>query len=162
MHQGFRLRFRLLRFHDRQMRRCSHWCAKPFCHLFIIKIDIFFFRNLAQTRDGGCGFGEAVPNNRAAIAIQGPNATRAPGVPAPGQAAPAAAPAAGGGGGGSVTVKAGDTCAAIAASRGTTAGAIIAANPQINAGCTNLQVGQTLNVGGGGGGGEPFSLFSFS
>jgi len=109
---------------------------------------------IAQTRDGGCGFGEAAPNNRAAIAIQGPNATRAPGVPAPGSA-PAPAPAAGGGGGGNVTVQPGDTCAGIAAARGTTPAAVIASNPQINAGCTNLQVGQTLNVGGGGGGAAP-------
>ncbi|THU95428.1 hypothetical protein K435DRAFT_798143 [Dendrothele bispora CBS 962.96] len=35
---------------------------------------------IAQERDGGCGFGDASPNNRAAQAIQGPNAEAAPGV----------------------------------------------------------------------------------
>ncbi|KAI0093254.1 hypothetical protein BDY19DRAFT_903024 [Irpex rosettiformis] len=35
---------------------------------------------IAQERDGGCGFGDPFPNNRAAIAIQGPNAEAAPGV----------------------------------------------------------------------------------
>ncbi|THU86539.1 hypothetical protein K435DRAFT_782802 [Dendrothele bispora CBS 962.96] len=50
---------------------------------------------IAQERDGGCGFGDASPNNRAAQAIQGPNAEAAPGVnnntaSAPAPAAPAA------------------------------------------------------------------------
>ncbi|KAI0812495.1 hypothetical protein BC629DRAFT_1579876 [Irpex lacteus] len=36
---------------------------------------------IAQERDGGCGFGDATPNNRAAQKIQGPNAEAAPGVP---------------------------------------------------------------------------------
>jgi len=45
---------------------------------------------IAQERDGGCGFGDATPNNNAAQAIQGPNAEAAPGVPKSG-AAPAAA-----------------------------------------------------------------------
>jgi hypothetical protein len=36
---------------------------------------------VAQDRDGGCGFGDAVPNNNAARLIQGPNASKAPGVP---------------------------------------------------------------------------------
>ncbi|THU87751.1 hypothetical protein K435DRAFT_842411 [Dendrothele bispora CBS 962.96] len=35
---------------------------------------------IAQERDGGCGFGDPQPNNRAAQAIQGPNAEAAPGV----------------------------------------------------------------------------------
>ncbi|KAK7468451.1 hypothetical protein VKT23_002963 [Stygiomarasmius scandens] len=35
---------------------------------------------IAQERDGGCGFGDSQPNNRAAQAIQGPNAEAAPGV----------------------------------------------------------------------------------
>jgi LysM repeat protein len=110
---------------------------------------------IAQSRDGGCGHGDPFPNNRAAQVIQGPNAERAPGVPV-GPQAPSKPSGGGGGGGGAagtVTVKAGDTCSAIAASRGTTAAAIIAANPGVNAGCTNLQIGQTLNVSGGGGGG---------
>jgi len=57
---------------------------------------------IAQDRDGGCGFGEAVPNNRAAQRIQGPNASAAPGVPRPGGgggAAPAPPPANNGGSG---------------------------------------------------------------
>jgi len=106
---------------------------------------------IAQTRDGGCGHGDKVPNNRAAQRIQGPNATRAPGVPAPGQKA--ASGGGGGGGGSTVTVKSGDTCAKIASAHGTNAGAIVAANPGVNAGCTNLQVGQVLKLSGGGGGG---------
>eukprot|EP00753_Platysulcus_tardus_P021807 PLAT9133.1.p3 GENE.PLAT9133.1~~PLAT9133.1.p3 ORF type:complete len:202 (+),score=9.63 PLAT9133.1:124-729(+) len=57
---------------------------------------------IAQERDGGCGFGDAQPNNIAAQAIQGPNAEKAPGVPGStataasggnNAAAPAAAPA---------------------------------------------------------------------
>jgi LysM repeat protein len=110
---------------------------------------------IAQSRDGGCGFGDPFPNNRAAIALQGPNAERAPGVPVPGQAPPA--PAGGGGGAsGSVVVQPGDTCGKIASARSTTVAAIMAANPGINAGCTNLQPGQTLNLGGavGAGGGS--------
>lgn len=50
---------------------------------------------IAQDRDGGCGFGDGVPNNRAAQVIQGPNASAAPGVPKNGGAPPpppAAAP----------------------------------------------------------------------
>lgn len=35
---------------------------------------------IAQERDGGCGFGDPFPNNKAAQAIQGPNAEAAPGV----------------------------------------------------------------------------------
>lgn len=35
---------------------------------------------IAQERDGGCGFGDPAPNNRATQAIQGPNAEAAPGV----------------------------------------------------------------------------------
>ncbi|KAK7473252.1 hypothetical protein VKT23_001350 [Stygiomarasmius scandens] len=50
---------------------------------------------IAQERDGGCGFGDAQPNNNAAQAIQGPNAEAAPGVNAGSGAAAssAAAPA---------------------------------------------------------------------
>lgn len=104
---------------------------------------------IAQTRDGGCGRGEKFPNNRAAQRIQGPNATRAPGVPVPGQNNGGGG---GGGGGKTVKVKAGDTCAKIASANGTNAGAIVAANPGVNSGCTNLQIGQVLKIGGGGGG----------
>ncbi|KIJ45969.1 hypothetical protein M422DRAFT_46306 [Sphaerobolus stellatus SS14] len=39
---------------------------------------------IAQTRDGGCGFGDAQPNNRAAVALLGPSA------PCPSAAAPSA------------------------------------------------------------------------
>jgi len=51
-----------------------------------------------------------------------------------------------------VTVKSGDTCSAIAAGNGVSVGDLISANPAVNAGCTNLAVGQVLKVGGGGGG----------
>jgi hypothetical protein len=107
---------------------------------------------IALERDGGCGFGNEFSNDNAARALgftgqftpKSKNGGAAP--------APAPAPAAGGGGGETVTVQPGDTCTLIASIKGTTAAAIIAANPGINAGCTNLQVGQVLNVGGGGGG----------
>jgi len=43
---------------------------------------------IAQTRDGGCGFGNTSPNNNAAVALLGPSAP----APAGAAAAPAAAP----------------------------------------------------------------------
>jgi LysM repeat protein len=49
----------------------------------------------------------------------------------------------------SYTVISGDTCNAIAAKFGVTASAIISANPVINSGCTNLQIGQVLCILGG-------------
>lgn len=49
---------------------------------------------IAQERDGGCGFGDAQPNNDAAVAIQGPNAEK-PGGGAGTAAATAAATGAG-------------------------------------------------------------------
>jgi hypothetical protein len=109
---------------------------------------------IALERDGGCGFGNEFSNDNAARALGftgqfTPKSKNGGAAPAP---APAPAPAAGGGGGETVTVQPGDTCTLIASIKGTTAAAIIAANPGINAGCTNLQVGQVLNVGGGGGG----------
>jgi len=52
-----------------------------------------------------------------------------------------------------ITVKSGDTCSALAAAAGTTVAALLAANPSINAGCTNLAVGQVISTAGGGGGG---------
>jgi LysM repeat protein len=51
-----------------------------------------------------------------------------------------------------VTVKSGDTCSAIAAGNGVSVGDLLAANPAVNAGCTNLAVGQVLKVGGASGG----------
>lgn len=50
-------------------------------------------------------------------------------------------------------VKSGDTCGSIAASLGVETDALIAANPAINAGCTNLRPGQLLVVPGGSSGG---------
>ena len=50
--------------------------------------------------------------------------------------------------GNTYTVKSGDTCIAIAKSSGITVAALKAANPSINAGCTNLQVGQVLSLSG--------------
>jgi LysM repeat protein len=49
----------------------------------------------------------------------------------------------------SYTVVSGDTCSAIATKFGVTAAAIITANPAINSGCTNLQIGQILCIPGG-------------
>jgi len=45
-----------------------------------------------------------------------------------------------------VTVAAGEFCEGIAAANGVSVAQIIANNPAVNAGCTNLQVGQTLNL----------------
>ncbi|KAF8129696.1 hypothetical protein K438DRAFT_1444615, partial [Mycena galopus ATCC 62051] len=56
----------------------------------------------------------------------------------------------GGGDGGTCTqtytVKSGDTCSAIAASQGLTVSQLLALNPSINSGCTNLSIGQVLCV----------------
>jgi spore germination protein YaaH len=46
----------------------------------------------------------------------------------------------------SYDVISGDTCYGIAAMFGVTATAIINANPAINSGCTNLQIGQVLCI----------------
>jgi murein DD-endopeptidase MepM/ murein hydrolase activator NlpD len=48
-----------------------------------------------------------------------------------------------------VIVKSGDTCNTIAAATGTTAAEIMASNPSVNSGCTNLQIGQVLKIDGG-------------
>jgi len=104
---------------------------------------------VALTRDGGCGHGDAVSNDNAARKL-GFTGSFTPSGKGGGGAAPA--PAAGGGGGNTVTVKSGDTCSTLASSHGTTTGALVAANPGVNAGCTNLQVGQVLKLAGGGGG----------
>ncbi|KAF8145192.1 hypothetical protein K438DRAFT_1444824, partial [Mycena galopus ATCC 62051] len=60
-------------------------------------------------------------------------------------------PGGGGGGGGGTctqtyTVQSGDTCSAIAASQGLTVSQLLALNPSINSGCTNLGIGQVLCV----------------
>ena len=44
----------------------------------------------------------------------------------------------------SYTVVSGDTCYAIAQSHGTTVAVIFSLNPTVNAGCTNLMIGQKL------------------
>jgi hypothetical protein len=49
---------------------------------------------IAQERDGGCGFGDAAPNNNAAQALAGANAEAAPGVAAGSAPAAEAAPSA--------------------------------------------------------------------
>jgi LysM repeat protein len=59
----------------------------------------------------------------------------------------------GGGGGNTYTVQSGDTCGLIASSLEVATADLIAANPLINAECTNLQPGQLLAVPGGSGGG---------
>jgi len=74
----------------------------------------------------------------------GPAPAPAPGPaapPAPGKDAPA--PAAGGR---KHTVAAGEFCASIAQKNNISVPALIAANPGVNAGCTNLKVGQVLNL----------------
>jgi LysM repeat protein len=89
-------------------------------------------------------------NNKAATAppvggtcgAPGPSAGGPPAqAPVPGKAAPAP-PA----GGRTHTVAAGEFCASIAQSKGVSVAALIAANPSVNAGCTNLKVGQVLNL----------------
>lgn len=51
-------------------------------------------------------------------------------------------------GGGSYTIEPGDSCGAIASKLGITPEELMAANPGINADCTNLQPGQQLNAPG--------------
>ncbi|KAF7343507.1 hypothetical protein MSAN_01971000 [Mycena sanguinolenta] len=53
------------------------------------------------------------------------------------------------------TVVSGDTCSAIEAKTGVSDSALHAANPSINSGCTNLQIGQVLCLTGGSGGSSP-------
>ncbi|PNH06130.1 Endochitinase [Tetrabaena socialis] len=55
-------------------------------------------------------------------------------------------------GGGTYTVKSGDTCNAISQAKGISLATLLAANPIINSGCTNLQLGQVLCLGGTSGG----------
>jgi hypothetical protein len=62
----------------------------------------------------------------------------APGKGAPGKGAPAP--------GRTHKVAAGEFCASIAKANGISVQALIAANPSVNAGCTNLKVGQVLNL----------------
>jgi len=52
-------------------------------------------------------------------------------------------------GAGTVTVVAGDTCIAIAQANGVDVGALMAANPDVNSDCTNLEIGQTLTLPSG-------------
>lgn len=72
-----------------------------------------------------------IPGQPAATTTAAPNATatRTPG-----------------GSGGMHTVGSGESCESIAAETGTTAQAIIAANPEINATCTNLQPDQVIVI----------------
>lgn len=51
-----------------------------------------------------------------------------------------------GGGAKTYTVKAGDTCGGIASSNGVTTAALLAANPSIDANCTNIREGQALTI----------------
>ncbi|MGE0600255.1 MAG: LysM peptidoglycan-binding domain-containing protein [Dehalococcoidia bacterium] len=48
--------------------------------------------------------------------------------------------------GGTYTVKVGDTCGAIASENGVTLAAFLAANPAIDAECSNLDAGQVVNI----------------
>jgi LysM repeat protein len=78
------------------------------------------------------------------------------GVSAPSGATATAAAGSGtpGAGGGTYTVVSGDTCGSIAAQTGISSADLLAANPSINEGCTNLQPGQVLAVPGAAGGGS--------
>jgi len=67
------------------------------------------------------------------------------GAPPPPAVPDKAAPAPGAGGR-TYTVAPGDFCASIAQANGVSIQALIAANPSVNAGCTNLQAGQVLNL----------------
>ncbi len=49
-------------------------------------------------------------------------------------------------GGGTYTVKVGETCGAIAAANGVTLQAFLAANPVINAECSNMDAGQVVKI----------------
>ena len=71
----------------------------------------------------------------------GPPPAAAPPAAAPGKDVPA--PAAGGR---QHTVAAGEFCASIASANKIDVAALIAANPGVDAGCTNLKVGQVLNL----------------
>jgi LysM repeat protein len=59
-----------------------------------------------------------------------------------------------GAGGGTYTVVSGDTCGSIASQSGISSAELLAANPSINEGCTNLQPGQVLAIPGAAGGGD--------
>ncbi|KAF7343589.1 hypothetical protein MSAN_01979400 [Mycena sanguinolenta] len=61
----------------------------------------------------------------------------------------------GGGCASTYTVVSGDTCAAIEAKTGVSDSQLHAANPSINSGCTNLQIGQVLCLTGNSGGNPP-------
>jgi LysM domain len=84
---------------------------------------------------GNCPAGSGAP---APAPAPGPGSAPPP---PPKGAAPAPAP-----GGRSHTVATGEFCASIAQSNGLTVAALLAANPAVNSGCTNLQVGQVLNL----------------
>ncbi|MGI8926722.1 MAG: LysM peptidoglycan-binding domain-containing protein [Tepidiformaceae bacterium] len=71
--------------------------------------------------------------------------TATPGTATPGTTTPATTTPAGSGAR-TYTVKAGDTCGAIAAANNVTPQALIAANPSVNSECSNLQVGQVLQL----------------
>lgn len=113
---------------------------------------------------GGQATGDIRLTNPASVPSSTPISTelvyqiRDNGISAPtGATATTAAGGTGGGSGaGSYTVQSGDTCGAIATSLGISAQDLIDANPTINAGCTNLDIGDILSVPGGstdGGGG---------
>ena len=89
-------------------------------------------KNGATTAPPVCAGGSGAP---------APAAAPAPAPAAPGKDAPAP-PA----GGRTHTVAPGEFCASIAQANGMTVAALLAANPTVDAGCTTLQVGQTLNL----------------
>ena len=65
----------------------------------------------------------------------------APGDPTPAAAVPEAPASAR-----TYTVQEGDTCGAVASAHGITLDALLAANPRINEDCTNLRLGEVVNI----------------
>ena len=90
----------------------------------------------------------ATPNENPQVFRIGPNGVSAP------DAEVTATPAGGGQSDSSYTVQPGDTCGGIASQFGISAAELIAANPLVNDGCTNLDVGQVLDIPGGTSGGS--------
>jgi len=87
----------------------------------------------------GPGFGSC-------LAVESPSGGGGGAAPAPAPAPPPPAPAKGCGT--THTVKPGDTCDAIARSQGVELRTMLSLNKDINAGCTNLKVGQQVCVAG--------------
>lgn len=77
------------------------------------------------------------------LVIPGSSTSGAGGQPA---ATPTPTPTRSSGGGTTYAVVEGDTCESIAASHGVSVSDLLAANPSVGDGCTNLQIGQELQI----------------